>query len=83
MDVVQRPLQTAGVLLQRGEVVDTGAWRHAPKLREQRYIATYTGEPITCSVCGRMFVAVEVFKGHVKEHPEVRNWKSATLKKEE
>ena len=83
MDVVQRPFQAEGLRRTHGEVMETGAWRHAPKLREQRYISQFFDEPLTCALCGRMF-AKEAFKGHVKkDHPEVRGWRSVILKKEE
>ena len=83
MDIVQRPLQADGIKRLHGEIVDAGAWKHAPKLREQRYISPYSGEPLTCALCGRMFTE-EAFKDHVKkDHPGMRGWKPAILKKEE
>ncbi len=69
MDIVQRPLQAGGVMLQRGEIVEAGAWKHAHKLREQRYIAPFTGKPAECKECGRKFADKDILRTHIeREH---------------
>lgn len=63
MDVVQRPFQYDGKVRINGEVVDTAGIRHLLKLREQRYLSPFPGEPVKCS-CGRMFRDLAALEHH-------------------
>jgi len=71
MDVVQRPFQAKGIIRQQGEVVDASFWKHSARLREQRYLTPFLGEPIKCEVCGRTFVDDASLEHHFKmDHPD-------------
>jgi hypothetical protein len=64
--IVLRPLQSNGINLLRGEIVDTKAWKHASKLQTLRYIKDYHSEQVTCDVCGRCFANKETLTYHNK-----------------
>jgi hypothetical protein len=71
MDIVQKPFQAEGVIRRHGEVVDAGSWKHGARLREQRYLAPFAGEPVTCELCGRMFAGEANLGYHIKvDHPD-------------
>lgn len=70
MDIVQRPFQAEGLIRQQGEVVDASSWKHSAKLREQRYLAPFLGEPVKCELCSRLFADDAKLEHHVKiDHP--------------
>lgn len=84
MDIVNRPYQDNGVIRTRGEVVNPADIKHAQKLREQRYLAAFSGDPLECNNCGRKFANMLAFKEHAhREHPDVKRWRTLLATKKE
>lgn len=71
MDLVQRSFQAEGYLRRAGEVLDVSGFKHASRLREQRYLAPFSGEYMECNLCDRKFADQEAFRLHIKQdHPD-------------
>jgi hypothetical protein len=69
LQVVHKHFTSGGVYRQSGEVVDASAISavRLKKLQDQRYLAPYTGNVVTCSKCDRMFSTKELLDDHTLE----------------